>query len=81
MGTTRKYQPIWEKIKAEGKCELAAPIPYHPRIKKAVLKEKDNDLGFKVLLGEKFKRARLEIETQGVKMIFKLILSIGLGDI
>lgn len=81
MGTPRKYQPIWDKLKATGKCELAVPMPYHPRVKKAVLKEKDNDIGFKLLLGEQCKKARLEIETQGAKMVFKLIYSLGLGDI
>lgn len=77
----RKYQEIWEQIKAKGKCELVTHTAWHPRVKKAVLKEKDNDLGFKLMMGEEYKRARLKVESIGAKMIFTLITSIGLGDI
>lgn len=77
----REYQPIWEALKSTGKTRLSVPIPYQPRVRKAVLKEKYNDLGFKVLLAETHQTARLEIETHGAMMIFTLIKSIGIGDI
>lgn len=81
MGAKRKYQEIWERIKEHGRCELAVSKPYQPRVKKAVIKEKDNDVGYKFLLGEQYKKATLEITTQGSKMIFRLTTSLGLGDI
>lgn len=77
----REYQPIWEAIKSQGKTRLSVPIPFQPRVRKAVLKEKYNDLGYKVLLAERHKIARLEIETRGAMMIFTLIVSLGIGDI
>lgn len=56
----RKYEPIWEALKAAlaakpneaPKVAVAAPAPLHRRIIKGVLKEKNNDLGFKVLEAE-----------------------------
>lgn len=44
----RKYQPVWEQIKANGICELSAHRLHHPRIVKAVTKEKDMDILYKL---------------------------------
>jgi hypothetical protein len=45
----RKYQPIWIALKTSPKktISISAPAPMHKRISKAVLKEKDLDLGFR----------------------------------
>lgn len=45
----RKYQEIWEKIKLKEKATLKVSKGFVARVKKAVMKEKYNDLGFKVL--------------------------------
>ena len=44
----RKYQPVWEQIKTSGICELSAHRLHHPRIIKAVTKEKDMDILYKL---------------------------------
>lgn len=44
----RQYQPVWEQIKATGSCIISAHRAYHMRIKKAVVKEKDADLLYKM---------------------------------
>ena len=52
MAKERKYQQIWERIKLSPKHECLLDIP-HPalfaRVIKAVIKEKNKDLGFKVM--------------------------------
>lgn len=45
----RKYQPVWERIKAREVVTLEVLPALVARVKKAVIKEKDMDLGFKVL--------------------------------
>lgn len=49
----RQYTPIWNQIKTEFHCEISAHKAYHRRIIKAVVKEKDLDLGFKFELSER----------------------------
>lgn len=44
----RKYQCIWEQLKSTGKCIITADPVLHARIKKAVTKEKYNDMVYKV---------------------------------
>ena len=44
----RKYQPVWEQIKINKICELSAHRLHHPRIIKAVKKEKDMDILYKL---------------------------------
>lgn len=44
----RKYQPAWEKLKKDGKLTIVAPVIVHPRIIKAIIKEKWNDAAFKL---------------------------------
>lgn len=50
----RKYLPIWDKLKSGEKHQVTLIV--HPallaRVKKAVIKEKHQDLGFKVLNGD-----------------------------
>lgn len=50
----RKYEPIWIAIKREGFCEISAHKAYHRRIRKAIRKEKDQDLGYKLSNSEQW---------------------------
>lgn len=45
----RKYQPIWNRIKNRETCLLAVEAYMVPRVRKAIKKEKNIDLGFKLL--------------------------------
>lgn len=45
----RKYQIIWELIKKDGKCTLQVHPALQSRVKKAIKKEKETDLAFKIL--------------------------------
>jgi hypothetical protein len=44
----RQYEPIWNQIKQNGLCEISAHKAYHRRIRKAIRKEKDQDLAYKM---------------------------------
>jgi len=46
---TRLYQEIWDNVKKNGTCTVEVLPCFQARVKKAVFKEKNNDLGFKVL--------------------------------
>jgi len=76
----RQYQTIWEKIKQNGRCSVSAPKISHPRIVKAVTKEKYMDVVFKYSLGENCQKATLSHTSQGSKLTFFLSKSIGLSD-
>jgi hypothetical protein len=74
----RKYEPIWDSLKAsiispasraKGVFIKAHPA-YHPRIIKGVVKEKDQDVGFKLSLYPK--RAKLEYSAVDSVITFKL---------
>lgn len=77
----RRYTAIWTQIKNTGKCSIAAPAALHPRIIKAVLKEKWMDAGYKYELGENSKRAKMYISRKAGVITFTLIKSIGTDDI
>lgn len=68
----RQYEPIWQDIKDKGKAALTADPRLHARIKKAVIKEKDNDLGFKLLASEDGKKYKLEVVSKGRVLSFVL---------
>ncbi len=71
--TPSKYQPIWNALKVQGEVSIVAFPILHKRIRKAVIKRKDEDLGFKLELSEASKYAVLHIESQGNTLTFKLI--------
>lgn len=70
----RTYQPIWEQLKTDknNTVRVAAPRALHRRIKKAVTKEKDNDVFFKILLQEQYQKAILDTRSEANILIFKL---------
>jgi hypothetical protein len=79
--SVRKYEPIWNALKKDGVVSVSVPRPLHPRLIKAVIKEKYNDLGYKLLLGEKAKKAKISYISKGSVIKFQLHHSIGTDDI
>ena len=55
----RKYQPIWEQVKATGKATLSACIERHRTIVLGVRKEKTKDIVWKLECSEQRKRYKL----------------------
>lgn len=72
----RKYAQVWEQIKNEGMCEISAHKVYHRRIKKALRKEKDQDLLYKMICLEAKPPvvARVKTKTNGSVITFKLVI-------
>lgn len=53
----------------------------HRRIIKAVIKRKYVDVGFKFLVGERGKRAKLFYKREGSIIEFKLVYTLGVEDL
>lgn len=77
----RKYQPIWEKIKQERVCHVSVHPLLFARLVKAVVKEKDKDLAFKVAndLDDCYLEILRDVEKQIIT--FKLKQRVGIADI
>lgn len=69
----RKYQPIWKQIKLTNTASIAADKSAHARIIKAVRKEKNKDIGWKLLLGEKGVKYELHNKIEGKIITFYLV--------
>jgi hypothetical protein len=72
----RKYAQVWEQIKQKGICAISAHKAYHRRIKKALRKEKDQDLLYKMNCLEANPPivARVKTKTSGSVITFRLII-------
>lgn len=68
----RQYEPIWQQLKDKKKVQLVAPVSEHTRIKRAVIKEKYADVGFKLLCGESFTTYKMVVKVESTKMTFTL---------
>lgn len=75
----RHYSPIWEAIKKNKQVSIVAPVSNHKLIIKAVIKEKNEDEGYKLLLSEKCKKARLIISFDSNNkelILFSIVISL-----
>lgn len=70
----RKYESIWIKLKKEKQVSLTANRLLHPRIIKAVIKEKWGDVGYKVQIEPA--HARLSYTIKHSVLTFYLYLTI-----
>lgn len=77
----RQYAPIWKKLKETGECRISAPKALHARIIRAVIKEKNLDVGYKYQLQEESKRARIVKHAENAIIYFTLVKSIGITDL
>jgi hypothetical protein len=76
----RKYQPIWEQLKAKGEVTLVAPIESHQTIVNMVTKEKLKDIAWKLACAEEYTCYRLANRSDVKKetLTFKLKRSVKL---
>lgn len=70
MFSMREYEPIWNKLKADKVVSITANRLLHPRIIKAVTKEKWKDLGYKLQCDPLY--AKLHVSSNGSILTFKL---------
>ena len=83
----RKYESIWERLKTKdtnGKhiVMVAAPEPLHSRIIKGVLKEKNKDLGFKLMMSEEGRWFRIEYSSNMARLTITMKSTrVAIGDL
>lgn len=70
----REYEPIWNKLKATKQVSITANRALHPRIVKAVKKEKWKDLGYKLQIEPRI--ATLSHSTKGSVITFFLTFNL-----
>ena len=72
----RQYEPVWLEIKLNGYCSISAHRVYHRRIIKAITKEKDKDLGYKLECTERYPpvQAILKSSRSGSVIKFSLLI-------
>lgn len=68
----RKYSAIWKQLKIHKHCAIAAPIPLHPRIIKAVTAEKYRDVAYKLATTSERKRVKIYHLIDGARIRFFL---------
>lgn len=84
----RQYEPSWIELKKSAltlkQIRISAPARFHPRIYKAIIKEKDMDVVYKLELSERGLRAKLSRNSQGALLIIRMHIGpnycIGLND-
>lgn len=80
---SRMYQPAWENLKVSKtkSIEIVAHPKLHARIYKAVIKEKDMDILYKLELADDCKKATLSHKSKGNILSISIRFSIGLSDL
>lgn len=80
----RTYQPSWIELKNSESnpkhIRISAPAKFHRRIYKAIIKEKDMDLVYKLQCSDNAQKARLSRNSSGGILTIFLHLTIGLTD-
>ena len=78
----RKYQQVWNLLRdsPSHRIKLSAAPNLHPRIKKAVIKEKDLDVVYKLQMADNYSRSRLWFTSSGNVLSITLTISLGLTD-
>jgi len=86
----RKYEGLWIQLKTTGTVTVAANPKLHARLKKAVTKEKYNDIAYKIswdLQGteQPVLEVRNDKDAHGKKidnvLVFKLVKPVLLGEL
>jgi hypothetical protein len=75
--STSKYYPIWKRLKDDKHVQIVAPRVLHRRIIKAVIKRKDEDLGFKLTESLNYQKWYLHYVVEGNTISFYLSQSKG----
>jgi hypothetical protein len=73
----RKYQPIWEALKKKERVVLEVRLVFVARVKKAIIKEKNMDVGFKVV--NDFDDFYLEFDYNPEKQLMTVLLKSRIG--
>lgn len=78
---SRTYASIWERLKREKNCVLEVHPINVGRLKKAIIKEKDHDRGFKLLNEDDPPRLRFSYDKAKRRLTVRLLQTLGIEDI
>ena len=67
-----RYNMIWIKLKRGEEVKISAPREFHRRLRKAITKRRDRDLGFRFQLSEEHKVHRMSFKSEGAIFTVKL---------
>lgn len=77
----RKYQHLWERIKRQDRCVVEVKHPaFVKTIKEGVMKEKNHDLGFKVMNDTEPFRLRIVYDAETRRLEFTLTQRLGMAE-
>lgn len=76
-----RYAEIWEQVKKHGYCTVTTAERYHKRLRKAVIKRKDEDLVYKLECAEVGTRYTLATAVAGAEITFTLTRNYGVQDL
>jgi hypothetical protein len=77
----RTYEPIWQRIKKRGRAIIACAPEDYRKIKKAVIKEKHKDLGFKLLNDHDYFFLKITYDNEKRQATFILRESVGVEGV
>lgn len=80
----RRYQVIWNALKQDKHCTITVHPALHARVIKAVIKEKDMDIGYKLTAiseDERCYQMKLSYKREGARIKFFLIKVLNLSRI
>ena len=60
-----RYAMIWYKLKQGEKVTLSAPKEFHRKLRNAIVKRKNKDVGYKFLMAEANRRPVLKFKYEG----------------
>lgn len=76
----RQYEPIWKRIKEQGSAVLECPPGAIKRLRKAVIKEKDEDKAFKMMNDHDKFRLQITYDRKRQRLKFELLQKYGLEE-
>ena len=74
----RQYEPIWNRIKTHNSASIVTTKRNASRVVRAVSKEKDKDIGYKLLLSDKALIAKLHIRREPSKIDSSILIRFSL---
>ena len=72
-----RYELVWRQLKLKRELRIACPTNGQLRLRRGIIKRKNQDLGFKVLMAEEGKTPHLTFKVEGNIVTVRLHLDAG----
>lgn len=71
-----RYAIIWYKLKQGEEVRISTPREFHRKLRNAIVKRKNKDIGYKFLMAEANKRPLLQFRAEGNIFIVRLKITV-----